>query len=127
MLLLLEIFHIFLDFWFMFYIFFFNSFYDIYYAGLIFAQTIHWYLLKNECILSYLEKKMIDPNYELGSDVYWAPHYDLLNKDVKILKSAFVISTLIFIFFRNNLYVKILCTLSILLWIYLSYFSSFDY
>ena len=30
--------------------------------------VLHWKLLKGECILSYLEKKLENPNYKLGYD-----------------------------------------------------------
>lgn len=36
----------------------------------------HWRLFRNECILTYFEKKVINPDYRLGDDVrnayYWA-------------------------------------------------------
>lgn len=36
--------------------------------ALMFGQFIHWKLLKHECILSLLEKKIEDPSYVMGSN-----------------------------------------------------------
>lgn len=36
--------------------------------ALMFGQFVHWKLLKNECVLSLLEKKLKNPEYVMGSD-----------------------------------------------------------
>jgi len=106
----------------MFYIFISNPLYDIYYSGFILFQTIHWIILKNECIISYIEKKMIDPNYVLGKNPKWLPHYDVFYNDyTKIMKASFILGSLAFISLRNKLNIKIICIFSIILWVFLTY------
>lgn len=51
-----------------------TSYYDLILAGYIFI-TIHWAVLKGECILNYLEKKMKNCDYKLGDK----PDEDTLN------------------------------------------------
>jgi len=121
---IIQILHFFIDLFCMIYIFIFNPIYDIYYCGFIFCQTIHWALLKNECIVSYVEKKIIDPNYELGQNPKWIPHYKVFyNKYTKLLKAFLILGALIYIIFRNDkVYIKLICSAAIVLWIYLTYF-----
>jgi len=120
----LQIIHLFIDFFCIFYIYIFNPIYDIYFCGFILLQTLHWALLKNECIVSYIEKKLIDPNYELGSQPKWIPHYDAFyNKFLKTIKAVCILGGLIYVMFRNdNNIIRAICVTAILLWIYLTYF-----
>ena len=108
----------------MFYIFLFNPIYDIYYSGFILCQTIHWGLLKNECIVSYIEKKLIHPNYQLGDKPKWIPHYKVYhNKITILLKAIFILGALTFIIFRNRKNnIPYICGVAILLWLYFTYF-----
>jgi len=39
------------------YVFIFNPIYDIYFVTFVLLQTMHWGALKNECFISYIEKK----------------------------------------------------------------------
>jgi len=106
------------------YIFLFSAVYDIYFVTWIFLQTVHWGLLKNECIVSYIEKKIIDPNYELGENPKWIPHYDVYyNKYSITLKSILIIGTLLFILLRSKSNkTRIICFMAVLLWLYFTYF-----
>ena len=108
----------------MFYIFLFNPIYDIYFCGFILLQTFHWILLKNECSLSYIEKKLINPNYKLGEDPKWIPHYDTFyNSYTKISKALLILGGLSYVIYRNKQkYIKLICILAIVLWIYLTFF-----
>ena len=121
---IIQIVHLLIDFFCMFYIFAFNAVYDIYFCGFILLQTIHWMLLKNECIISYIEKKIINPNYELGNNPKWIPHYDTFyNKYTKLLKAFFILGSLLYVAFRNkNQNIKLICFSSIVFWVYLTYF-----
>jgi hypothetical protein len=122
----IQIVHLMIDLLCMFYLFLFTAAYDIYFSGFILVQTVHWLLLKNECILSYIEKKIIHPNYQLGSQPKWIPHYtSFYNSHTKILKAFLIISSLLYVAFRNKTpEIKLLCLVSILLWIYLTYFHT---
>lgn len=119
----LQLIHLFIDFFCMFYIFIFNPIFDIYFCGFIFFQTIHWIALKNECIVSYIEKKIINPGYVLGENTKWIPHYDAFyNETLKTLKALLIIGGLSYVMFRNdNNIIRALCVSAILLWIYLTY------
>jgi hypothetical protein len=105
------------------YIFIFNPIYDIYYAFWVFIQTLHWIALKNECILTYIEKKMIDPKYELGSNIKYLPHNEHYHNELSLtVKAIIILSTLLIITYRsNNKYAKIFAILAMGLWIYLTY------
>ena len=119
----LQIIHLFIDFFCMSYIYIFNPIYDIYFSGFILLQTIHWAALKNECIVSYLEKKLMDPNYELGSNPKWIPHYDVFyNIFLKTVKAICIIGGLLYVMFRNDSnIIRAICVAAILFWIYLTY------
>jgi hypothetical protein len=115
------------------YLFLFNPMYDIYYALFVLLQTIHWYVLKNECFITYLEKYIIDPDYVLGSNPKYLPHSKVYyNKTTFQIKNVIVLSTLAYIWYRNanlknkssntNKYVKYIVPFAIGLFIYLSYF-----
>jgi hypothetical protein len=117
--------HVVIDFLICTYIFLIDSIYDIYYSGFVFLQTIHWAVLKNECIVTYIEKKLIDPNYVLGSDINWLPHYDTYyNETLKGLKSIIIVSTLAIITFRSkSMLAKSFSICAIILFIFLTYFK----
>ena len=118
--------HLIIDIFCMFYIFLFDPLYDIYFCGFILFQTIHWIVLKNECIVSYIEKKLIDKSYVLGDDPKWVPHYDTFyNKYSKWMKAVLIIGALLYVIFRNKKkYIKLICISAIVLWIYLTYFHN---
>jgi len=120
----IQLFHFFIDAICMFYVFLFNPIYDIYYTGFILCQTIHWGLLKNECIVSYIEKKLINPNYKLGDKPKWIPHYSVYhNKLTILLKAIFILGSLTFVIFRNRKNnIPYICIVAIFLWLYFTYF-----
>jgi len=105
------------------YIFIFSPIYDIYYAGFVFIQTLHWAALKNECVITYIEKLLIDPNYELGSNIKYQPHTETYHNNITLLlKAILIIGTLTIIMYRSkNKYAKLFAGLAIILWIYFTY------
>lgn len=119
----IQLIHLFIDFFCMFYIFIFNPIFDIYFCSFIFFQTIHWIALKNECIVSYIEKKLINHEYVLGENPKWIPHYDAFyTETLKTFKALLIIGGLLYVMFRNNNNViRALCVAAILLWLYLTY------
>jgi hypothetical protein len=120
----IQLVHFFIDAFCMFYIFLFNPIYDIYYSSFILLQTIHWGLLKNECVVSYFEKKIIKPNYELGDKPKWIPHYKIYhNKYTILLKAILILGALVFVIFRNKKNnIPYICVGAITLWLYFTYF-----
>ena len=121
---IIQLIHFFIDAFCMSYIFIFNPIYDIYYSLFLLSQTLHWGVLKNECIVSYIEKKMIKPSYELGENPKWIPHYKVYHSKFSILlKAILILGTLIIIILRNRKnYIKYICIGAAILWIYLTYF-----
>lgn len=106
------------------YIFIASPVYDIYYAIVLLLQTLHWGALKNECIVTYIEKKLIDPKYELGSKIKWKPHVDTYyNLFTRLLKDLVILGTLITIIIRaDNNHIEVISVLAIILWMYYTYF-----
>jgi hypothetical protein len=121
---IIQLIHFFIDAFCMSYVFLFTPAYDIYYSCFILLQTLHWGALKNECIVSYVEKKMIYPDYELGDKPKWIPHYKIYhNKFTLALKAMLILGTLGFIIFRNRKNnIKYICISAIILWLYFTYF-----
>ena len=80
--------------WFHFYFLFFVCFYpllfpkkyDLFYLFIILLLLIHWATFRGECILSYFEKKILNPEYKLGDDRTNHPYIDIIfNKRLQIL------------------------------------------
>jgi hypothetical protein len=118
------------------YLILFNPLYDIYYAVFVLLQTIHWYILRNECFITYIEKYLIDPNYVLGSNPTYLPHSKVYyNTTTFQIKNILVLLTLAYIWYRNAYvknkgnnvnkyikYIKYIVPCAIGLFIYLCYF-----
>jgi len=51
--------------------------YDIYLMLFLLFVRAHWAFCNGECILSYFEKKIVIPNYELGDDIFCSPFGEL--------------------------------------------------
>jgi hypothetical protein len=118
------LFHLFIDVFLMSYIFIFNPIYDIFYCFFIFLQTIHWGLLKNECSITYIEKTLINGDYQLGNNIKWKPHEEYyFNEYTILLKAILILGTLFYIIFRNktNNKIRFIAGVSIYLWIYYTY------
>lgn len=71
-------------------IYFNETKYDIYILLFILLIKIHWFFLKGECILSYIEKKLVLDNYKLGDDIYCVPMNYFFNSN--------------FIYKKNNIF-----------------------
>ena len=115
--------HILIDIFLCSYLFMFSPIYDVYYAAGILLQTMHWAALKNECVITYIEKLLIDPTYKLGSNIKYQPHTETYHNDITlILKAVLIIGTLAIIMYRTkNIYAKLFAVLAIVFWIYLTY------
>jgi hypothetical protein len=75
---ILRWFHFYFIFFACFYPFIFSNSYDLFYLIIILLLVIHWNTFKGECILSYFEKKILDPSYKLGSDTTYHPYTDII-------------------------------------------------
>ena len=60
----------------------FEKKYDVYYLLFGILLMIHWVLLKNECILSIFEKKLLDNKYTIGSNAQCHPFIDSISRDL---------------------------------------------
>jgi hypothetical protein len=104
-----------------FYIFIFPVEYDIYLAIIGVLQGIHWLVLKYECIISYIEKLIINPNYELGSDPTHMPHLEIYpNETIVLMKFFYIMLVMCYIYYRNqkNITVRVLIIVTALVNIY---------
>jgi len=85
-----------------FYIFCFpkKSKYDIYMLGYILLLLVLRHFLKGECLISYIEKIIINKNYKLGDDITYHPYnkkYNIYNNLIYYIKSL----CMYFIILRN--------------------------
>jgi hypothetical protein len=115
---LIHFFHLLVDIFNSIYIFIFPPIYDIYFSLWMFLVTLHWALLKRECILSYIEKKLINPKYKLGDDPYNLPYQDIYyNKYTLSIKWLSLFIALCVIIYRNieNALITSMCILALLL------------
>jgi hypothetical protein len=47
--------------------------FDLMYLAFAAFILVHWIICKFECIISYIEKKLLNPSYQLGSDPFDNP------------------------------------------------------
>jgi hypothetical protein len=109
------------------YIFIFPQKYDIFFTIYLVIIAIHWFLLKNECIISYFEKKLIDNNYILGSKPFYHPYRSFLSKYLIYLLDIIKFVNIIVVLIRNNnnkyIYFSLLFVIGYLFYnLYKSYF-----
>lgn len=119
--------HFLIEFFFTFYliIFYYTKKYDIIYSISLFIIFIHWKLFKGECILSYIEKKLLDNNYKMGTNIYHHPFKEVQNKYISLLMDFIKFITVIIVFIRNiqNIYIFIMLFILILNQFYHLYFK----
>jgi hypothetical protein len=88
------------------YIFAIPLYYDFYFILILIFQSLHWLILKNECIITYIEKKLININYTLGDDISHNPFEDFIYNKNKLLINAknIILPLILFIllFYRNK-------------------------
>jgi len=86
-----------------FYIFIFSKKYDIYFVFYLFCIMILKLLFNYECIWTYYDKKMIDPNYKLGDDPGYYPFRDLYRSDFIVnIVGLLILYSLVRIYMRNK-------------------------
>lgn len=83
------------------YIFMFDKKYDLLYLILFNFIIVHWLFFKNECVLSYIEKKIIDKNYKIGDEIFSHPFTDIIF-DRKVMYAVFMVqlATYIYVSYR---------------------------
>jgi hypothetical protein len=64
----LRVIHTMVGVWFITYVVVVDPRYDGLFVVLYMLMLAHWMVLKNECLLSYLETKLMHPSYQLGQD-----------------------------------------------------------
>lgn len=95
------------------FIFFDTKKYDIYFCNYLLILLIHWLLLKNECILSYFEKKLKNKNYKLGDKPYQHTFHEILPKCSSYVFGFLKYLNVLVILFRNlnNNYITIVMSI----------------
>jgi hypothetical protein len=98
--------------------------YDYIYLIIAYLIIFLWVLFKGECILAYLYKKILDDNYELGSDLkhddfkYIFGEYNIL---IRNISRIFILLNIYIIYKRNDNYGCMIIIL-IILFIYIKFF-----
>lgn len=117
--------HMLCEFFLCLYVFIISKKFDIYYALYILLLIVLKLIFKYECIINYFDKKLIDPNYVLGSDIKYVPYKRKLYKDNQyfiFFINCLIILNLLIIFMRNkNTIIKSICLFNIILWIFIEY------
>jgi len=98
---IVQIFHIINEILLSFYILIFPHKYDIYYMIYLLIISIHWMFFKNECILSYIEKKSLDFKYKLGDNPYYHPFQDNIPKIIINILNIFKFISMMYVIIYN--------------------------
>ena len=98
---LIQLIHILNEIFLSIYIFIFSKKYDIYFTIYLVIIAIHWLFIKNECIISYIEKKLINNNYILGSKPFYHPFRNLMPKYLIYLLDIMKFINIIVVLIRN--------------------------
>jgi len=117
--------HMLCEFFLCIYVFIIPKKYDIYYVLYITLLIILKLIFKYECIINYFDKKLIDPNYILGSNPKYVPYKRKLYNDNKyfiFMINCLIVLNLLMIFMRNKgSFVKTTCIFNIMMWIFIEY------
>jgi hypothetical protein len=117
--------HMLCEFFLCIYVFIIPKKYDIYYVLYITLLIILKLIFKYECIINYFDKKLIDPNYILGSNPKYVPYKRKLYNDNKyfiFMINCLIVLNLLMIFMRNkSRFVKTTCIFNIMMWIFIEY------
>ena len=103
--------------------------YDYIYFIFIYFIIFHWLLFKGECLLEYLYKKILDNNYELGSNLelgdfnYLFGEYNIF---IRNISRIFILLNMYIIYKRNDNY-GCLIIIFILLLIFVKYIYIHNY
>lgn len=97
--------------------------YDYIYFMIIYLIIFHWLFFKGECLLEYLYKKILNNNYELGSNLelgdfnYLFGEYNIL---IRNISRIFILLNMYIIYKRNNNY-GCMIIIFIILFIFIKY------
>lgn len=82
------------------------AYYDFYMILLLAGQSIHWTIFEDECIINYIEKKIINVKYVLGDNIGYSPGDDYIynNNELLINFKLIWLPLILFIilFYRNR-------------------------
>jgi hypothetical protein len=81
--------------------------YDLGYLLFVFIQRIQ-YMILSECVLSVIEKKILDPSYITGSNIFYEPFIKVMNENYhpnKIFNILFDVISPFIVFIRVAIYV----------------------
>ena len=125
---MLQFIHTLLDVFYCVYAFVFSAQYDLFYALFILVVAVQWVFNKNECSFSYLEKKWIDPDYVIGSNPKWIPHYDSFHIPMTVSITHYMhVVNMIFILWRTDSWLtRIVALLGVAIGYYQIYVVKYD-
>ena len=118
--------HMLFEFFLCLYVFIIPKKFDIYYSLYILLLIVLKLIFKYECIINYFDKKIIEPNYILGSNPKYIPYKQKLYNDNQhfiLFINVLILLNLLLIFMRNknNNNIRILCVFDIVMWIIIEY------
>jgi len=81
--------------------------YDFYYIGYVLLLVVSWLLCEDECLITYVYKKILDPTYTIGKDANrMADSENIFGKDLsKYVMNALMLITICSLYVvssRNN-------------------------
>jgi len=125
---MLQFIHTLLDVFYCVYAFVFSAQYDLFYALFILVVAVQWVFNKNECSFSYLEKKWIDPDYVIGSNPKWIPHYETFHVPMTVTITHYMhVINMIFILWRTDSWLtRIVALLGVAIGYYQIYVVKYD-
>jgi hypothetical protein len=125
---MLQFIHTLLDVFYCVYVFVFSAQYDLFYALFILGVAVQWVFNKNECSFSYLEKKWIDPDYVIGSNPKWIPHYETFHVPMTVSITHYMhVINMIFILWRTDSWMtRIVALLGVAIGYYQIYVVKYD-
>lgn len=104
-----------------FYILFAPITFDFYISLILLLQSFHWLFFKCECIFSYIEKKLININYNLGED----PSHDIFTSTFTFVLDFIAFIIIIILFNRNQNITKVIIIIVIIITIYVNVWKFF--
>lgn len=107
------------------YVFLLPKQFDIFYALYICLLIVLKFIFRYECIINFMDKKLVDPSYELGSDPKDIPFkrelYDNNSYLILFINFLIVLNLIILIVRNNSVFTRGVSLFNIIMWIFIEY------
>jgi len=99
--------------------------FDIFYTLYILLLIVLKCIFKYECIINYFDKRLIDPNYKLGSDTKYVPYERVIYKDnsylIFFINCLIILNLAILIIRNKSVFIKGISAFNIVMWLFIEY------